>query len=62
MSKKWRLNKKDLKDIAVMAAAYLASYLLVEVIPYVDFGRLEPLIALGLPVATYALKKLQQGK
>lgn len=61
-SKKWKLNKKDFKDIAVMIGAYIVSYIVVEVLPFVDFGKYNQIVAMGLPILTYAVKKAQQGK
>lgn len=61
-SKKWNLNKKDLKDITVMAVAAGVSYLVTQVFPFVDFGKYQEIATVAIPVATYAIKKWQQGR
>lgn len=59
-SKKWQLNIKDFKDIAIMTAAAAISYLVTQVIPFVDFGKYQTIVTVALPVLTYAVKKAQQ--
>lgn len=65
-SKKWTLNVKDFKDIAVMAGftalASVAMFFVEQVLPNLDFGKYAPYITPLIPVITYAIKKWAQGK
>ena len=65
-SKKFSLNVKDLKDIAVMAfftaLASVAVFLVEQILPNIDFGSYAPYITPLIPVVTYAVKKWAQGK
>ena len=60
------LNKKDVKDIAVMVLftgiGAMAVYFVDVVLPGIDFGDYAPYITPFIPVVTYAIKKWIQGK
>lgn len=65
-SKKYTLNKKDMKDVGVMvgftAVGTALLFFVEQVLPFIDFGEYNKYILPMIPVITYSVRKFVQGK
>lgn len=64
-SKKYSFNKKDIKDVSVMALVTglgaIALFFAETVLPNLDFGKYNEIIIPLIPVITYGIRKYVQG-
>lgn len=65
MSKKWRLNKKDLLSVGITLGLSIVAFVLtqlIDLIPMIDFGTNDQLVTFVLLGILKAGQRLLEGK